>query len=278
MKRRKITNCFKLPNRIILDTNLTYSAKVVAATIYACRNALGVCRLGLHKLAKYTGCSVTTVRDALVRLENAGYISIYRNYAWSHEHGRCERRKDTIICQLSISTNFSFVARSALRAALKKSTFTVYLLICQLSGNNGRAFPSLRHVADVLAMGIATVCRAVKELNESILMYREKCIKSNGAHTSNSYFLIQNQYAATEPSVCTNFPVADPLVDGRNETDSFFIPSILTRKISGRKAKKRAPHVCTAQLQIPFVNTIIPRGISRYNRNSKQGVLSFLTS
>ncbi len=192
MKHTRISNCLKMPNVIIDDTILTYASKCVAATLYAYRNTLNYCRLGLAKLARYSGCSVATVRKALTQLTERGYISTYRNYAWCTQRSRMIFRKDAIICRVSTHTNFTFIPRATLQMGMRKSSFSIYLYICRTAGNTGRAFPSLRKIADTLLMGTSTVCRGLKELTDLTLLHREHCIKRDGCHACNSYFLIRN--------------------------------------------------------------------------------------
>lgn len=278
MKQTRILNCFKMPNSIITDDRLTYTAKRVAATLYASRNALGFCRLGLRKLARYSGCSISTVRDALSRLETAGYISIYRNHAWSDKHGRVIRHKDTIICRQSTKADFTFIARAALRTQMRKSSFSVYLLICRLSGNGSRAYPSLRRIAELLGMGLSTVCRAVQELSATHLLHAEHCIKRNGAHTSNSYFLVHITAqsvsgARTQPQSSTYAVMPIPSVAARRahlRTMSHALPVWSEQVALQLPAMSGAPPGVIT-LPASIVASASPRG----NPQSVRGVLSF---
>ncbi len=196
MKKTTIRNCLKFPNCIIEDVQLTYSAKAVAVTLYAHRNMFNYCRLGLMKLARYSGCSIATVRKALVQLAERGYITTYRNYAWCTKRSRLIFRKDAIICNISTHADFTFIPRKVLHLHLRKSSFATYLYICRAAGNKGRAFPSLRQISETLVMGTATVCRALQELSDALLIHREHCVKQNGSHACNSYFMLRRAECA----------------------------------------------------------------------------------
>lgn len=188
MKRTKIKNCYKMPNVIIEDTQLTYSAKAVAAIIYGHSNVLGFCRLGLRRVARKANCSVATAAQAVQQLMSQGYIDAYKNYGWHHNAGRLVYKNYTYVCRLNTQKNFTFVPRTALAQSIKKSSFVVYLQLRRLAGNAMRAYPSLHAISDAIGMAKATVCRALSELASAGLIYIEHCVKTNGAYSCNSYF------------------------------------------------------------------------------------------
>ena len=85
MKKRQLD---RIPNRLINDAALTYSARRVGNALYSKRSRLGQCVMSLAYLAKVSACSIPTVRKAVEKLENPGYICRCRNYQYSEQAGR----------------------------------------------------------------------------------------------------------------------------------------------------------------------------------------------
>ena len=58
---------FKMPNELIGDTQLSYSARRVAAALYAHKNALGCTHKSYEQLAQLTGLSTALCACCSVR-------------------------------------------------------------------------------------------------------------------------------------------------------------------------------------------------------------------
>ena len=143
---------FKLPNPLICDDTLSYSARRVGTVLYGHRNHFGLCHKSQDLLAKYAHCSADTVRKALEELERAGYITRYRNHKYSVELGRVVYDRNTYVCDLAFRGGFTMVPRHILDWDLTPGAFSVCLFLCLQAGNGTRAFPSLRKIGGMLGM------------------------------------------------------------------------------------------------------------------------------
>lgn len=181
---------FKLPNRLICDDTLSYSARRVGAVLYSRRNRFGFCHKGLILLAKYAHCSVSTVRKAAQELMSAGYITSYHNRRYSEQLGRVVYARNTYVCELSFRGGFTMIPRSIMSWNVTAGTFSVGLFLCYQAGNGTRAFPSLRKIGKMLGMSHATVCRAVAALKKVGGILVQACIKVNRAFSNNSYYFV----------------------------------------------------------------------------------------
>jgi len=179
---------FKLPNSLITDYRLSYSARRLGAVLYSRRNALGAYRKSLKGLAKLSQLSVPTVRKAVAQLEQAGYISHKRNYVYDHDLKRVVYAQNTYLCSLEYPSGFTLVPHSLLEKRLTPATFTVALYIFQQMGNCGRAWPKISDIITALTSGHATVCRALAAIRSMGVMLVRHCIKRNRVYTSNSYY------------------------------------------------------------------------------------------
>lgn len=184
---RRLT--FKIPNRLILDGALSYSAKRMGAVLYSRRNPLGSCRKSLVQLSNLAACSIATARKALAELEAAGYIERCKHFKYSEAHGRVVYDKYTYHCNLTFHGGFTLIPREVFCHTLQASSFTVALYLYYQAGNKHRAYPSLRRMCRDLWIGPATLCRALRQLDAAGLIYTEACVRVNRAFTNNSYFI-----------------------------------------------------------------------------------------
>jgi len=189
---------FKLPAPLICDDALSYSARRVGAVLFGHRNRFGLCHKGLILLAKYSRCSVSTVRKAVEELERAGYITSYHNHKYSLEQGRVVYDRNSYVCNLSFRGGFTMVPRHILDWDLTAGAFSVCLYLCYQAGSGSRAFPSLRKIGKMLGMSHATVCRAVAALKQLRGMLVLACVKVNRAFSSNSYYFVTEAKCALE--------------------------------------------------------------------------------
>lgn len=181
---------FKVPNRLILDGALSYSARRMGAVLYSRRNPLGACRKRLSRLAELAGCSVTTARKALEELEARGHITRCRNYKYSEKLTRPVYDKYTYHCDLRFTGGFTLVPRELFSHELKSSAFVLCLYLYLEAGNGTKAFPSLNDMSRKLCMGRSTVCRELKTLAGAGIIYIRGCMKVNHAHGHNNYFFL----------------------------------------------------------------------------------------
>jgi DNA-binding transcriptional regulator YhcF (GntR family) len=181
---------FKVPNRLILDGSLSFSARRMGAVIYGHRNALGACRKSLARLAALASCSVSTARKALEELEKGKYITRYRNYRYNEKLNRMVYDKYTYHCDIRFDGGYTLIPRTLFGYELKNSTFALCLYLYLQAGNGTKAFPSLNETSKALWMAVSTVCRAFKALACAGVILAQFCIKANRAHAKNSYYFL----------------------------------------------------------------------------------------
>lgn len=203
------TAMFKVPNCLILDGSLSYSARRMGAVLYSRRNHFGTCQKSQAYLATLAGCSVTTARKALEELEAGQYIVRCKNYKYNEAQSRLVYDQYTYQCKLGFIGGFTLIPRDVFRRPLKSSSFVLCLYLYLRAGNSNRAFPSLNRMCKDLWMGKSTVCRAIKALAAIRRIYAQSCQKANRAFSSNSYFFLGNaDYTApvlvARHAPCTN--------------------------------------------------------------------------
>lgn len=181
---------FKVPNRLILDGSLSFSARRMGAVIYGHRNALGACRKSLARLSALASCSIATARKALEELERGKYITRYRNFRYDEKLNRMVYDKYTYHCDIRFDGGYTLIPRTLFGHELKNSTFALCLYLYLRAGNGTRAFPSLNRTSRELWMAVSTVCRALKALSLAGVILAQLCIKANRAHANNSYFFL----------------------------------------------------------------------------------------
>ena len=209
--RRRWEPSFKVPNCLIKDFSLSFSARRMGAVLFSRRNHLGACRRSQASLASWPGCSVTTARKALLELEDAGYITRSQNHRYNEMLGRFVYDQYTYHCEVWFHGGFTLVPWNLFGHPLKSSAFVLCLYLYLQAGNTTRAFPSLNLICKDLGIGKATVCRALREeLRDFSRIYSEFCIKVNHVYSYNSYYLIRN-------AVCC--PDAVPAAQGRPGRD-----------------------------------------------------------
>ena len=185
-----------VPNRLIEDCSLKHTTKRIAvALLMENRRRSGCIRISLEDLAKRSGCGVSTVQKGLRELTAHGYVTQERNSYYSLTLGRRIYTKNTYRME-HISGGYTLVPRSALRRRGKRgsahASFSVLIYLYRCAGRSGRAYPSLRHMADKLrgcGASKASVCRALAMLEEELTLIRRECRRMRRDLSCNSYFL-----------------------------------------------------------------------------------------
>lgn len=194
------SNTFKIPNSLITDQRLHYSARRLGAVLYAHRNALGFVTKSLDALARLADCDISTVRSSLEELCEAGYAEVHKNYIYSAEHNRLVYGKTSYAVNLRFSGSFTMMTRNIFRNKLHHSAFCVYMYIALCAGGKKRSFPSAAKIADGLGMSKASVHRAVKALSGIRYLLVNHCLKSNRSFANNTYYLVTEAFAAQKQS------------------------------------------------------------------------------
>lgn len=187
-KFRRFHATFKLPNQLILDDRLSFSARRLGAVLYSRRNALGCCRKSLTTLAKLSRLSVTTVRKALAELSDTGHIAYINTYRYDERIQRVVYAVSVYQCLVPVSKDFTLIPWAVFDTEMQSSAFVAALYLYLQAGNGTRSFPSLRQICRDIGAGIATVCRAIKTLGR--LIYVLHCKRVNRAFSNNSYHIL----------------------------------------------------------------------------------------
>ncbi len=190
-KAHRYHSIFRIPNQLILDQSLSFSARRLGAVLYSRRNPLGCCRKSLAALANLSGLSVTTTRKAIDELSAAGYIAHIHTYRYNEQLGRMVYAIGVYQCLLSTAKGFTSVPWKLFDAPMTNSAFVAALYLYYQAGNSSRCFPSLVAICQGIGASMATVCRARKLLDTVRLFCILQCKKLNRAFSSNSYHVLQ---------------------------------------------------------------------------------------
>lgn len=199
MSNRRAQSTFRIPNQLIVDATLSFSARRLGAVLYSRRNYLGCCKKSLAELAKLSGLSVTTTRKAIEELTSAEYIVHIRAYRYSEQLRRMVYDKSVYHCLLSTTKDFTMVPWRIFDAPMTCGAFVAALYLYYRAGNSSRCFPSLAAICQGIGASMATVCRARRILDAVRLFCILQCKKLNRAFSSNSYHILQQ--AALDVSV-----------------------------------------------------------------------------
>lgn len=185
-----------VPNRLIEDCSLKHTTKRVAVALLmeSSRRNKGIC-ISYEDLAKRSGCGIGTAQKAVQELIAHGYVTQERNYRYCEALGRAIIAKNTYrIVQLP--GGYTLVPRSALRRRGKRggahASFSVLLYLYRCAGRVGRAYPSLRRMADELhgcGASKASICRALAMLEKELSLIRRECRRMRQDLSCNSYYL-----------------------------------------------------------------------------------------
>lgn len=199
-KAHRYHSTFRIPNQLIQDQTLSFSARRLGAVLYSRRNPLGCCRKSLAKLAELSSLSVTTTRKALSELSAAGYIAHIHTYRYNERLGRMVYAIGVYQCLLPTAKGFTLVPWKIFDAPMTSSAFVAALYLYYQAGNSSRCFPSLVAICQGVGASMATVCRARKILDTVRLFCILQCRKLNRAFSSNSYHVLQTVPGVSDAS------------------------------------------------------------------------------
>ena len=179
-----------VPNNLITDTNLSYTTKRVAFVLLLLAGRKGryvtVSFAALARLCKY---STTTAQKAVKELCAQGYLLKSNRYHFGEKQNHLIYASNRYLW-LRREGGYTLVSRDILAYDLTPASFVTLLYLYRCAGRKGRAFPSLRRIAEVgLAMSKSTVCLALKALRLLQALVRHKCMTRRQCHASSSYYL-----------------------------------------------------------------------------------------
>ncbi len=179
-----------VPNNLITDTSLSYTTKRVAFVLLllAGRKRRYV-TASFAALARLCKCSTTTAQKAVKELCTRGYLHKSNRYHFGEKQNHLIYASNRYLW-LRREGGYTLVSRDILAYDLTPAAFVTLLYLYRCAGRKGRAFPSLRRIAEVgLAMSRSTVCLALKALRLLQALVRHKCITKHCCHSSSSYYL-----------------------------------------------------------------------------------------
>lgn len=125
----------------------------------------------------------------------------------------------------SSSASFARVPASAVHAELSATDFKVLLAISLHADRDGRAFPSMARVAEIIGIRRGDIPRSLKRLEECGLMRRQRVPRPKGGWQVNHYELVY-----------------EPLGDVRKSADTDVRSTTDTKGV--RKSADRCPQPC----------------------------------
>ena len=183
-------------NVFIKDKNLSYNAKSIMIIMMFLAHKGIVKNKSIRKLASISGFNKKTTQKHLRQLEENGYISKVKCYRYSLTLGR--PINDINCYKLNISTDggYTLIPRSVLKLKKSGTCFVVLMYLYLCAGRDGRAFPSLQHIAGVrkdekggCGVSLRSVCRALKVLEKLGCIIKIPCHAKCGDFSCNSYLL-----------------------------------------------------------------------------------------
>lgn len=156
---------FLLPNTLVLDTALSYTAKKLGTFLYSLK-AKNV-QVTFLAMANEIGTSIATLQKNLRELENSGYIWRQKKLRYNTTH---------ICLQLPAQESCTPIPNSVLSLRLHPGSFCVflYLLYFDFGWSQGPGeLPSPKAISKVMCISEATIYRALGEIR-AILKEKER--------------------------------------------------------------------------------------------------------
>ena len=179
-----------VPNNLITDTALSYTTKRVAFVLLLLAGRKGrYVTASFVALARLCKCSTTTAQKAVKELCAQGYLIKSNRYHFGEKQNHLIYASNFYLW-LRREGGYTLVSRDILAYGLPPAAFVTLLYLYRCAGRKGRAFPSLRQIAEVgLAMSKSTVCLALKALRLLQALVRLKCMTRSHCYASSSYYL-----------------------------------------------------------------------------------------
>ena len=179
-----------VPNNLITDTALSYTTKRVAFVLLLLAGRKGrYVTVSFAALAQLCKCSTTTAQKAVKELCAQGYLLKSNRYHFGEKLNHLIYASNRYFW-LRREGGYTLVSRDILAYDLTPAAFVTLLYLYRCAGRKGRAFPSLRRIAEMgLDMAKSTVCLALRALRFLQAVVRHKCMTRNRCYASSSYYL-----------------------------------------------------------------------------------------
>ena len=202
-----------VPNNLITDTSLSYTTKRVAFVLLLLAGRKGrYVTVSFAALARLCKCSTTTSQKAVKELCTQGYLLKSNRYHFGEKQNHLVYASNRYLW-LRREGGYTLVSRDILAYDLTPAAFVALLYLYRCAGRKGRAFPSLRRIAEIgLGMAKSTVCLALKTLRLLQAIVRHQCVTRNHCYTSSSYYL--TNFVFSRNQLC--FSEGSPKIDKPN--------------------------------------------------------------
>lgn len=179
-----------VPNNLITDTALSYTTKRVAFVLLLLAGRKGrYVTVSFAALARLCKCSTTTAQKAVKELCAQGYLLKSNRYHYGEKQNHLIYASNRYLW-LRREGGYTLVSRDILAYDLTPAAFVTLLYLYRCAGRKGRAFPSLRRIAEIgLDMAKSTVCLALRALRLLQAIVRYQCVTRRRCHSSSSYYL-----------------------------------------------------------------------------------------
>lgn len=186
-----------VPNSLIQDTTIHYTTKKVGTVLlFLSGRKNRAVKVTVADLARLAHCSTATVQQAISELIQGGYLIKRRSYRYSAEQQRLVYGANSYVW-MKRQGGYTLLKKEILDYDLTPAAFTDLLFLYLCGSREGRAFPSLRHIAGQLLqagkagldMAKSTVCLAVKALHKVHSIIRLRCRTAANSYAANSYLL-----------------------------------------------------------------------------------------
>lgn len=219
---------FKMPNSLILDQSLTYSAKKICSKLYSLKNYRY--KVTINNICKKSKASQPTVYKVLKQLESQGYLHRVKNCIWNENLSRVVWDRNSYVCNVSTQSNFTMIPMDIFNYNLTFGAFTLYCYLKMVCGQKSHTFPSYSKIYKDIGMSKSAVQQAIHQLKDENLIHSENCVKQNGTFANNSYFFVKRTIKITAMPLNTTELILDITIDETTDTckihETFLSPSI----------------------------------------------------
>ena len=179
-----------VPNNLITDTALSYTTRRVAFVLLLLSGRKErYVTVSFATLARLCKCSSTTAQKAVKELCAQGYLLKSNRYHFGEKQNHLIYASNRYLW-LCREGGYTLVSRDILAYDLTPAAFVTLLYLYRCAGRKGRAFPSLRRIAEMgLDMAKSTVCLALRALRFLQAVVRHKCMTRSRCYASSSYYL-----------------------------------------------------------------------------------------
>lgn len=249
----RLKNYGEMPNAIIRDKDLTPNGKLILTALLLAARQDGIVKgATVRSLAHVCHRDKGTVTKHLQELEHKGYIAKFRRYRYSLTLGCPVYDSNLYWLTLPSEGGYTLIPRSILQTRVTGSAFAVMLYLYMCAGREGRAYPSIRHIAgsrkdesEGCGVSKASVCRALALLKKLKFIIKLACQTVRGKLCCNSYLptgIVPGKIRVLQPALCTadqgDLPFSTACLDSGLKNRTHLPTNKITRNFILRKSKK----------------------------------------